>query len=90
MVFTIRWQSGIWAAIRNPEGGVPREDPPGGIPRLDSILPPLPKYHLSNSPSLNVALWEVGFTFLGFFMLSNSPSLNVALREVGLTFFGEV
>ena len=42
---------------------------------------------LPSSPSLNVALQEVGFTFLGFFMLSNSPSLNVALREVGFTFF---
>ena len=40
---------------------------------------------LSKSPSLNVALRQVGFTFWGF-MLSNSPSLNVALREVGFTF----
>ena len=36
-----------------------------------------------DSPSLNVALREIGYTFLGFFMFSSTPpSINVALREV--------
>ena len=44
---------------------------------------------LPNSPSLNVALREVGLTFLHCVMLSlpNSPSLNVALRYIGFTFW---
>jgi hypothetical protein len=41
-----------------------------------------------DSPSPNVALRDVGFTFFVFLMLSSTPpSLNVALLEVGFTLF---
>ena len=40
-----------------------------------------------DSPSPNVALRDVRFTFFGFFMFSSTPpSLNVALQELGFTF----
>ena len=63
----------------------PRNTPPGDPPEgfLRGILSYL------DSPSLNVALREVGSMFFWFFMLSSiPPSLNVALREVGVTFCG--
>ena len=68
-----------------PPWGSPRNTPPGDPP--EGFLRGIMSY--LDSPSLNVALREVGSTFFGFFMLSSTPpSLNVALREVGVTFFG--
>ena len=69
----------------NPRGGIP----PGTLgtgtwERGGSML--------SNSPSLNVALREIGITFLGFLLLSlpNSPSLNIALWESRFAFFDHI
>ena len=69
----------------NPRGGIP----PGTLgtgtwERGGSML--------SDSPSLNVALREIGITFLGFLLLSlpNSPSLNIALWESRFAFFDHI
>ena len=68
---------------------------PPGTPRNPPRNPPEPPKEpprkgggvcYPDSPSLNVAFREVGFTLLFFF--PDSPSLNVALRDVGFTFLG--